>query len=156
METPKDLTPIPTQPWNERPDELPLDIEECRTALWMSNGNVSEAAKILKVPSSRLRRLIRNSAYLQSEQMEARERLADMAEEVVKEALEDDQDKGRRDSMARFVLNSTIGKQRGYGNGAGGVQMNLPNKGRVVISWDNGEQIAGDSPKTIEGEVVDG
>jgi hypothetical protein len=55
MTEPTDLMPLPTMPYDERPMSLPLDVEECRTALWRVRGNVTEAAKLIKVHPNRLR-----------------------------------------------------------------------------------------------------
>ena len=137
-------------PYDERPAELPLDVEECRTALWLSRGNVSEAAKLIKVSTGRLRKFVNGSKRLIEEQKEAQEQLLDIAEDVAYEALTDSEDKGRRDSMARFVM-TNLGKDRGYGkgDGKGGVNLNLPGKGTIAISWDDGSSITGPE-KTIE------
>lgn len=147
MEIPADLQPLPTTPWDERPTELPLDVEECRTALWLYRGNIGDAAEALKVRSARLRNFVKNSEYLTREMAEAREILKDIAEKNVYDALTDAADSGRRDSMSRFVL-STIGKDRGFGNGSGGI--NVPQgKGRMVVMWDT------DAPQTIESTARD-
>lgn len=142
---PNDLMPLPTMPYPERPDSLPLDVEECRTALWMHNGNVTEAAKTLKVSSSRLRSFIKSSAYLSAEAAEAREQLVDKAEDVVREALNDPD---RADAMARFVL-SSLGKTRGYNqNSATGAKS--INIGNMTIVW--GDEPA---PNVIEGTAAE-
>jgi len=151
---PADLVPLPTAPYDERPETIPLEIEECRTALWLTKGNITEAAKLLKVPSARLRRFVRNSAYLTEEWNESREMLADKAQEIVEEALFDE-DPSRRDTMARFVLQS-IGRHRGFGT-SGGVNVNVNKGGKISISWGDGTAIGpnkpDDEPPTIEGEV---
>lgn len=147
---PNDLIPLPTMPYDERPAELPLDREECRTALWRAKGNVSEAAKLLKVPSLRLRNFIKNNAFLSAEAEEARQILADIAENNVLDALTDPVDAGRRDSMSRFVL-SSIGKQRGYGQNTAGITINSP-KGPMTISWADGSSVG---PKTIDHEAAE-
>jgi hypothetical protein len=150
---PGDLIPLPTRPWDIRPAEIPLDTEECRTALWMTRGNVTEAAAILKITSMRLRQFIDKSEYLKREQSEAKEQLLDKAEFNVYEALNDIADPGRKDSMTRFVL-TNLGTSRGYGNGKAGVNVNPTGKGRMVIMWDDGTGISGD-PES-EGEVIEG
>lgn len=150
---PPDLIPLPTMPYDERPVELPLDVEECRTALWRNRGNISLAAATLKISSSRLRTFVAKSPYLTTEQKEAGERLVDLAEDVAYEALTDD-DPSRRDTMARFVMTG-LGKNRGHGSGNNGVSINLP-KGPIQISWGDGTQITGNDnepAKTIEGSV---
>lgn len=152
MEIPNDLVPLPTQPWAERPADLPLDIQECRTAIWMNRGNITEAAKLLKISSLRLRNFVRNSPFLSAEVEEALEQLVDIAEDVAYQALTDENDPGRRDSMARAVLASQ-GKKRGWGSGTGGVSVKMPGNGRMVIEWADGSSVSGgDDAKLIEHE----
>lgn len=150
MDAPDDLVPIPSQPWDERPTELPLDIEECRTALWVCKGSISDAAKLLKVGSARFRNFVNASEYLRRELQEASEVMADIAEKNIYEALTDPDDPGRRDTMSKWFLERK-GRDRGYGN-AGGVSSGSGPKGRITISWE------GDSSPVIDGEaqVVNG
>jgi hypothetical protein len=153
VDFPRDLQPIPTQPWSERPDSLPLQIEEVRTALWLESGSIPKAAIRLKVTSHRLRRFISNSPRLLAEQNEAREQLADKAEENVKEALFDDKDAARRDSMSKYVL-SSLGRLRGYGTGPG-KQININSEGgNILIQWADGTSVSNDDD-IIEGTVVE-
>lgn len=142
-------------PFDARPTELPLDVEECRTALWLNRGNITQAAVLLKVDSGRLRRFVANSPRLTRESDEAREQLQDKAEDVIFEALEDTEDKNRRDSAAKFVL-SNLGGKRGFGQKNVGVNLNMPKGGRMSITWDDGTTFGEAEPaqKTIEGEVV--
>lgn len=148
---PQDLVALPTMPWTNRPDGLPLDIEECRTAIWISRGNVTEAAQRLKVSSMRLRTFIRKSPYLSAEVEEAREQIIDMAENVVYEALSDTTDTSRQDAMARFVLNGP-GKNRGYGSGGPKVTINNQKGGQISLAWGDGTQFQPDEAKVIEHE----
>lgn len=150
---PVDLTPLPTMPYNQRPAELPLDIEECRTAIWRMRGNITKAAELLKVPSKRLRDFVKRSPYLSAEQAEANEQLKDIAEDVIYEALTDtSEDYSRRDAMAKFVMLG-VGKDRGYGSG-GGASVSIKNTagGTINIAWADGTSI-GPQPPTIDGEV---
>lgn len=148
---PQDLVPLPTMPWSVRPAELPLDIEECRTALWQSRGNVTEAAKRLKISSQRLRKFVRSSPYLSEQVREAQEQLIDMAENVVFEALSDTEDTSRQDAMARFVLTGP-GKDRGYGTGAPKVTINNSKGGTISLAWGDGTVFQPDEQKVIEHE----
>lgn len=153
---PSDLVPLPTTPYEQRPSSLPLDIEECRTAIWLSRGNVTEAAKRLKITPARLRAFVKNSPRLQDECEEAREQLIDIAEDVIAEALTDDSDAGRRDQMARFVA-GTLGKRRGYGQNGASVNINSP-KGPIVIKWGDGTSLSapGDGAIDVTPKVVNG
>jgi hypothetical protein len=141
-------------PYSERPLELPLDVEECRTAIWMAAGNISEAAQLLKITSIRLRAFVKKSPYLSSEMQEAADRLVDIAESNVLNALTDEQDPSRRDTMSRFVL-TNIGKHRGWGSGSpGNVTVKNSAGGTIVVQWADGSQF-GDNAETLEGEIVD-
>ena len=153
-QVPDDLVALPTMPYSERPIELPLDAEECRTALWMANGNVTEAAIILKITSIRLRAFVKKSPYLSAEMQEAADRLVDIAETNVYNALTDELDPSRRDTMSRFVL-TNIGKHRGWGSGAsGGVSIKNSAGGTIVVQWGDGTQIGGDDAKEVEGKEI--
>jgi hypothetical protein len=152
---PNDLVALPTMPYDERPVELPLDVEECRTALWMAAGNVSDAAKVLKITSIRLRNFVKKSPYLSAEMQEAADRLVDIAEKNVLDALTDEQDPSRRDTMSRFVL-TNIGKAKGWGSGgSAGVSVKNAAGGTIIVQWADGSTF-GNDPKDIEGEVVNG
>jgi hypothetical protein len=154
---PFDLVALPTMPYSERPVELPLDVEEVRTSIWMAAGNISEAAKLLKVTSIRLRAFVKKSPYLTAEMQEAQDRLVDIAESNVYNALTDAEDPSRRDTMSRFVL-TNIGKHRGWGTaGSGGVTVKNSAGGTIVVQWADGTAIGQDPEedlKTIEGELV--
>jgi hypothetical protein len=150
---PSDLLPLPTQPWDERPDSLPLTVEEARTALWLESGSVPKAAVRLKVTSNRLRNYIRSSPRLIAEQNEAREQLADRAEEIVNEALNDPNDPGRRDGMAKFLLSSYIGRNRGYGSGPGKLSINSGG-GNIIVTWGDGSPLNQPNSDIIEGAYV--
>ena len=151
---PNDLAALPSMPWLERPLELPLDIEECRTAIWMAAGNISEAAKILKTTSIRLRAFVKKSPYLSAEMQEAADRLVDIAEANVRDALTDELDPSRRDTMSRFVL-TNIGKSRGWGTGSPTVNVKNSAGGTIVVQWADGSTFGDESQddmKTIEHE----
>lgn len=144
-------------PYDERPISIPLDREECRTALWRCKGNISEAAVLLKVTSRRLRSMVSSSPYLQAEIAEAAEQLKDQALRVVSDALFDEEDKSRQDQMARFVLTQT-GADRGFGKQPGNAKLSLNTpKGTLTVTWGDGSSIVNDNSedsKVIEGEVV--
>jgi hypothetical protein len=150
---PNDLQPIPTQPWDERPASLPLEEEEVRTALWLNRGNISQSAALLKVTSARLRNYVNAKPRLLAEQKEARERLLDQAESVAAEALFDPADAGRRDGMAKFLLNSALGKLRGLGTGGSGPVVNVRNIGPMIIEWSDGKEI---HESTDDGVIIEG
>lgn len=152
-DVPDDLVALPTMPYSERPAELPLDTEECRTAIWMASGNISEAAKLLKITSIRLRNFVKKSPYLSAEMQEAADRMVDIAEQNVLNALTDESDPSRRDTMSRFVL-SNIGKHRGWGTGGSSLNVKNTAGGTIIVQWADGTTFGEKEPKEIEGEVV--
>jgi hypothetical protein len=56
--------PLPWFPYEERPHSMPLDVEECATALFLKKGDVGAAAERLRVTVARLNRTIRKSPRL--------------------------------------------------------------------------------------------
>ena len=109
---PDDLVALPEPTWDRFPDDQPLSADEARTLLWMFAGNVSRAARYYKMPPPRLRAFVRHSSRIAAELHEARERILDMAEAVLFEALFSD-DPTRRDSAARYILTkSQTGRAR--------------------------------------------
>lgn len=148
---PSDLVPLPTMPYDVRPDDLPLDVEECRTAIWKARGNISEAALYLKVSSVRLRRFVAASPRLTEEQREAQEILLDKSEAQIAAALDDTEDKMRADNAAKFVL-TNLGARRGYGTKGAAITLNPQGKsGAFRITWGDGEDIQ-DTPS---GQVIE-
>lgn len=157
LSLPVNLVPLPTMPWDVRPEELPLTIDEARTAIWMEAGNITKAALRLKVDSARLRRFVRSSPRLSAEMEEAREQILDRAEDVVVEALNDLEDVVRRDSMAKHVL-TNLGRNRGYGSKSPGNVNIVNNGGKVVVQWGDGTSFDDEDaaePKTINHEAAE-
>jgi hypothetical protein len=108
---PDDLV-APYESAHRLPNEEPLTARDVRSALWLCAGSVSKAAKRLGVPSARVRAFVRNSQWIQQELDEARERILDVAEANLYEALFSDDPK-RRDSAARYILTkSQTGRAR--------------------------------------------
>jgi hypothetical protein len=61
----QEFIPLPFYSWDERPITLPLDADECATAIHLAHGELVHAAELLKVPIVRLNRLVRQSPRLQ-------------------------------------------------------------------------------------------
>jgi hypothetical protein len=62
--TADEFFPLPYFGWLERPLDLPLDVEECATAIYLKNGDLDAAAARLKVTPARLDRVVRRSPRL--------------------------------------------------------------------------------------------
>jgi hypothetical protein len=63
--SPAEFVPLPFYPWISRPETLPLDDDECATAIFIAKGDISAAADRLKVTVALLNRSIRKSRRLQ-------------------------------------------------------------------------------------------
>jgi hypothetical protein len=63
--TAEEFEQLPFYGWLARPDSLPLDIEEIRSALFIWNGDIEAAAGLLKVTAAQLKKPIRKSPHLQ-------------------------------------------------------------------------------------------
>jgi hypothetical protein len=59
--SPDEFVPLPYS----RPDTVPLDVDECATALYLANGDMKGAADRLKVTERQLRKLVRKHHKLQ-------------------------------------------------------------------------------------------
>lgn len=100
----------------------------------------------------RLRTFVRNSPYLSAEVEEAKEQVVDKAESIVVDAL-DSNDPTRQDQMARYVLNSSHGRKRGWGQGSSNVQIDARGS-KFTISWADGSRFD-DKRDAEDAEVID-
>ena len=71
----------------EVPASLKIDLDRVRKALFRADGNVTVAAKSLKVSSSDLRRLTQRHPTLLLDALEMAHRQVDKAERKLSEAL---------------------------------------------------------------------
>jgi hypothetical protein len=62
---PSEFTPLPWYSWDARPDTVPLDDDECATAIYLDNGDINKAAMRLRITRAKLNRAIRKSPQLQ-------------------------------------------------------------------------------------------
>jgi hypothetical protein len=63
--TADEFVPLPWYNWDARPDTVPLDLDECATALYLANGDIKAAAARLKITVAQLNRCIRKWPRLQ-------------------------------------------------------------------------------------------
>jgi hypothetical protein len=100
-----EFTPLPYFSFDERPHTLPLDPDECATAIHLAEGNLDVAAALLKVPFTRLNRVLRHSPRLQRIQSDERDRNVARAEGEYIKALSAPDDR-RREWGASKILAS--------------------------------------------------
>ena len=60
-----EFEPLPFYSYDERPVGLPLDLEECATAIHLAGGDLPNAAALLRVPFHKLNRQVVNHPRLQ-------------------------------------------------------------------------------------------
>jgi hypothetical protein len=92
-----------------------LDQDKVRLALVKLDGNVTEAAKLLKVPPERLRAYVEGMPALRRAVTETMEQGVDMAMAVLFEALRDKMSFQNRYYAAKEFLRSEAGRRRGFG-----------------------------------------
>lgn len=108
-----EFLPLPFYPWDERPQHLALDHDECATALHLAGGSLTAAAALLKTPLHRLSRMHRASPRLQKVREESLSLSLAKAEGHVIESLDALKDDGtpniaRREWAATKLLQSRL------------------------------------------------
>jgi hypothetical protein len=117
-----------------------IDLDRVRRALFKADGNVTRAAKSLKVKSADLRRLTWRHPKLIMDAFEHAHRLVDKAETKLLEALDGDHaERALRASL--FILShSAAARERGWCRHSGVGYDDLPAAAPTVVIW------AGDAP----------
>ena len=126
-----ELVPLPEP-------EPALDTEAAREALAEASGNVTEAAKTLKVEPARLRRMVEAMPRLKGVIDEAMEQGVDKAISVLQGALDDEMSFQNRFYAAKEFLRSAPGRKRGFGGGyepAQAVEVTRTNAGVITLKW---------------------
>jgi len=101
----EEFAPLPFYPWDSRPPSLPLDPDECATAIHLAQGDLPAAASLLKVPLHKLNRQLVHHPRLQRILREALDnQIARAASEYIR-ALDSPNDR-RREWAATKILAS--------------------------------------------------
>ena len=132
--------PLPDYHWDYRPLTLPLDEEECATALHLTHGHLSQAAHRLRVSSTRLNRAIKQSARLQTLLRDLSEVfVADSYGEAIHALYDSASDNRRREWGASVGMRSNLGKEHllTSSQGASASSIGGPSGGRIVLYWDD-------------------
>ena len=147
---------LPAYPWQQRPDDEPLTIEEVCEALVYAEADVAIAAERLKVGSLILRKFIERSTRARAVIREMVDRLNDEAQTTLREALRDP-DSRRKDWAIRFIFNSQNAKKLGWASAASSdeaarVQGPLINLTLPLVQWEDGTKIG---PRQAAREIID-
>jgi hypothetical protein len=114
-----------------------IDLDRVRRALFKFDGNITRAAKALKVSSADLRRLTWRHPTLIMDALEHAHRLVDKAEEKLIAALDGDHPERSLRASLFILSHSAVARERGWGC-AGGDSDYLyspPAAVPVVVIW---------------------
>lgn len=150
-----EFLPLPYYNWDQRPDTLPLDVDECATAIHLSDGDVLEAAALLKVPIIRLNRIIRHNPRLQRILEEALGVSLVRAAHVPLATLRDpNADRRQLEWASTKLLQSRLAQGHLLSPApAAGIASNVVVDKRIVVLWGNGEKIAEIGPVGVDSGV---
>ena len=147
---------LPAYPWDTRPDDHPLTVEEVCAALVESEGNVKLAADRLRVGALILRKFVERSSRARAVIVEMAAQLADEAQTTLHAALRDE-DSRRADWATRFILNSQNAKKLGWASqssadDAANIRGPLINLVLPTVTWEDGTRIG---PREAAKAIVD-
>ena len=134
----QEFVPLPFYPWDERPPTVPLDQDECATAIHLAHGDIPAAAFLLKIPPVRLHRLLRGSPRLQRVLEESFALTLYRAVAVPIRTLHDPNADNRRLEWASTqVLKSRLAAGHPFSPAPASslLSNNAPAGGKVIISW---------------------
>ena len=103
----EEFAPLPFFPWDSRPPTLPLDPDECATAIHLAQGDLPRACALLKVPQFKLEREVRRHPNLQRILNEELQIAVSKSRSELLTALDSPNDR-RREWAASKILASRI------------------------------------------------
>ena len=103
----QEFIPLPFYPFTERPATLPLDPDECATAIHLAKGDIPAAAALLKIPQYKLEREIRRHPNLSRILNEELQIAVSRSRSEYLNALDSPNDR-RREWAASKILSSRI------------------------------------------------
>jgi hypothetical protein len=126
-------------PWDKRPSHVPLDADECATALYLTEGELIPAAAKLKCEPLKLVRAIARSPRLQRLQAELASLLNDKVWREYRNAFDSEDDR-RREWAASKVSNTRQFQSHPLAPANAMAALPGPSASatRIIISWDDG------------------
>ena len=113
-----------------------LDLDRVRRALFKADGNVTKAAKALKVNSADLRRLTWAHPKLIALALEQAHRMVDHAESRLRAALYGDHPERSLRASLFILSHSSAAQDRGWGRHGGGYDIDPPPAAApTVVIW---------------------
>jgi hypothetical protein len=125
--------------------------DEVAAAIYLHNGNVTQAAKALGYAAQPFRERIRRIPMLKAAMDECLEHAVDAAMSVLWEAMQSEH-VGIRLSAAKEFLRTEAAKRRGFTQRDSQVSINIAQVQPVEIAWLDDKE---EEPKLIEGAAED-
>jgi hypothetical protein len=125
-----------------------IDLNRVRRALFRADGNVTRAAKALKVNSVDLRRLTQRHPTLIMDALEQAHRLVDCAEAKLREALAGE-NKDRALAAATYILShSAAARERGWSRHSASPSLDGLSfaAAPITVIWAGGDMPSGYRP----------
>jgi hypothetical protein len=143
-----EFLPLPYYAWERRPPTVPLDPEECATALYLADGELEIAAATLKVEPLRLIRIIRRTPRLQRLHAELAGLLNDKVHHEYKRAFDSEDDRRREWAASKVSQTRQFQDHPLAPNTQSNAVVNVDASGvrEIVFSWKSPG-----SPKTLDG-----
>ena len=139
----QEFIPLPFYSWEERPESVPLDVDEVATAVHLAMGDVPRAAELLKVAVYKVDRLLRHHPRLQRILLEHQAIALHRASAEYIRALDDPSDR-RREWAAKSILATWLAQGHPFSPApANSVSTSVNISAReVVYSWRSSDQSA--------------
>lgn len=160
----REFRALPSYNWEDRPQSLPLDLEEVRTALALGHGDIGRAAEFLRVTVVRLNRFIRGSLEVQGLIRELTDAvIARAAGEPVRALFDPNADDRRREWASTKILQSRVAQGHPFSpappqsaQSSASVTLTDGTK-RITFRWrtDADEALASDASATDEASVIE-
>jgi hypothetical protein len=114
-----------------------IDLDRVRRALFKADGNVTKAAKSLKVSSADLRRLTWRHPKLIMDALERVHCMIDKAEENLRKALRGDHPERSLRASLFILSHSPVARERGWGRHGGdsGYDYSPPPAAALTVVW---------------------
>jgi hypothetical protein len=156
----QEFIPLPFYPFTERPATLPLDPDECATAIHIAQGDIPAAASLLKVPQFRLEREVRRHPDLGRILNEELQIAVSRSRSELLTALDSPNDR-RREWAASKILSSRIAQNDPFAPApaqpsAAQASLSLTSSaaGRTLtFRWRTDADETRPEPVTIDGDV---
>lgn len=144
----EEFRPLPYFSWSVRPTHLALEVEECATALYLSDGVIERAAERLRVSPLRLVRSITRSARLSRLHAELAALLNDKVHQEYIRAFADEDSRRREWASSKVAQSKQFQGHPLAPNAQNGAIAQLTGPTAITIHW-------GEAPKEEASDQIE-